>query len=106
MFQFVLGAAGGAPATAKSMIALQDMLPANAFWAAFGIGRHAFPMVVQASLLGGNVRVGLEDNLYVRRGQLGTNADLVAKAAHILDELAFTPMTATEVRAALDLKLQ
>lgn len=106
LFQFVLGAAGGAPAAAKSMIALKDMLPPNAFWAAFGISRHAFPMVAQAALLGGNVRVGLEDNLYVRRGQLGSNADLVAKAAHILGELDFTPMTAAEVRATLDLKLQ
>lgn len=106
LFQFVLGAAGGAPATAQSMLALRNMLPANAMWAAFGIARSAFPMVAQASLLGGHVRVGLEDNLYVRRGQLGTNADLVAKSVRILDDLGFTPMTAAEVRATLDLKLQ
>jgi uncharacterized protein (DUF849 family) len=63
MFQFVLGVAGGAPARPESMIVMRDMLPANAYWAAFGISRHAFPMVAQAALLGGHVRVGLEDNL-------------------------------------------
>lgn len=105
LFQFVLGAVGGAPANTQSMLALRNMLPANAFWAAFGISRHAFPMVAQAALLGGFVRIGLEDNLYVRRGELGSNADLVNKAVHILDEIGFEPMSPAEARSTLGLKL-
>lgn len=104
MFQFVLGVAGGAPATPENMMALRNMLPANAIWAAFGISRHEFPMVAQAALLGGHVRVGLEDNLYLSPGQLATNAQLVEKAAHILDQLGFGVMTAAEARTALGLK--
>ena len=104
LFQFVLGVAGGAPASTESMLALRNMLPRDAFWAAFGISRHEFPMVAQAALLGGNVRVGLEDNLYLTHGQLATNAQLVRKAGVILGELGFGIMTAAEVRDELDLK--
>lgn len=106
LFQFVLGAAGGAPASTESMLALRNMLPQDAVWAAFGISRHAFPMVAQAALLGGHVRVGLEDNLYVRQGQLGTNAQLVERAVHILEGIDCEPMTAAELRAELKLKQQ
>ena len=104
MFQFVLGVAGGAPARPESMIALRNMLPANAYWAAFGISKHEFPMVAQAALLGGHVRVGLEDNLYLAPGEFATNAQLVTKAARILGELGFGTMTAEEARAELDLR--
>jgi uncharacterized protein (DUF849 family) len=98
LFQFVLGVAGGAPATPESMMALRNMLPANAVWAAFGISRHEFPMVAQAALLGGHVRVGLEDSLWLEAGKLATNAELVAKAARILRELGYDIMTPAEVR--------
>jgi uncharacterized protein (DUF849 family) len=104
LFQFVLGAAGGAPATPESMIALRNMLPADAHWAAFGISRHAFPMVAQAALLGGWVRTGLEDNLYLRRGQLATNAQLVEKTVQILDSLDFQPMKPATARRLLSLR--
>lgn len=104
LFQFVLGVAGGAPATTESMMTLRNMLPANAIWASFGISRHEFPMVAQAALLGGHCRVGLEDNLYLWRGTLATNAQLVEKAAHILDQLGFAVMAPAEVRDALGLK--
>jgi uncharacterized protein (DUF849 family) len=104
LFQFVLGVAGGAPASTESMLALRNMLPTGAFWAAFGISRHEFPMVAQAALLGGNVRVGLEDNLYLAHGQLATNAQLVEKAAHILGQLGFGIMSPAQVRDELDLK--
>jgi uncharacterized protein (DUF849 family) len=103
LFQFVLGAAGGAPATAESMMALRNMLPNGSHWAAFGISRHAFPMVAQAALLGGWVRIGLEDNLYLRRGQLATNAQLVEKTVQILDSLDFQPMPAATARRILGL---
>ncbi len=104
LFQFVLGVAGGAPATPESMLTLRNMLPRDAFWAAFGIARHEFPMVAQAALLGGNVRVGLEDNLYLGAGQLATNAQLVEKAARILDQLGFGLMSPGDVRDELGLK--
>jgi uncharacterized protein (DUF849 family) len=103
MFQFVLGVAGGAPATTESMMTLRNMLPQGAYWAAFGISRHEFPMVAQAALLGGHVRVGLEDNLYIGRGEFATNANLVEKAVRILDELGFVVMRPDEARAELGL---
>jgi uncharacterized protein (DUF849 family) len=87
------------------MMVLRNMLPAGSWWAAFGISRHEFPMVAQAALLGGHVRVGLEDNLYVDKGQFATNAQLVAKAARILDELGFGVMAPDEVRDKLGLRL-
>lgn len=104
LFQFVLGVAGGAPALPETMLALRNLLPANAIWAAFGISRHEFPMVAQAALLGGHTRVGLEDNLYLGKGEFATNAQLVAKAATILGELGFGVMRPDEFRAELDLK--
>lgn len=104
LFQFVLGVAGGAPAAPESMLALRNMLPRDAIWASFGISRHEFPMVAQAALLGGHCRVGLEDNLYLGPGELATNAQLVAKAARILDELGFAIMTPAEARAEFGLK--
>lgn len=106
MFQFVLGVAGGAPASPEAMITLRNMIPANSHWAAFGISRHEFPMVAQAALLGGHVRVGLEDNLYLGKGQLATNAQLVEKAARILEELGVELMTPQETREALGLRVQ
>ena len=104
MFQFVLGVAGGAPASAQCMLALRNMLPQGAFWAAFGISRHEFPMVAQAALLGGHIRVGLEDNLYLRPGHLATNAELVGKAVNILDLLGFQVMSAAQLRDELELR--
>lgn len=104
MFQFVLGVGGGAPANAEAMLVLRGMLPANAQWAAFGISRHAFPMVAQAALLGGHVRVGLEDNLYLEKGVFGTNAQLVEKAGRILNELGAEVMTPKQAREALGLR--
>jgi uncharacterized protein (DUF849 family) len=104
LFQFVLGAGGGAPATAESIMAMRSMLPADCHWAAFGISRHAFPMVAQAALLGGHVRVGLEDNLYLRKGVFATNAQLVEKAGRMINDLGSEVMTAREARAALGLR--
>lgn len=104
MFQFVLGVGGGAPATPEAIIAMRGMLPANSVWAAFGISRHEFPMVAQAALLGGHVRVGLEDNLYLARGEFATNEQLVEKAVRILDDLGAAPMTPREGRIELGLR--
>lgn len=104
LFQLCLGIAGGTPATTEAMLALRNALPAGAEWAAFGISRWEFPMVAQAALLGGNVRVGLEDNLYLEVGRLATNGELVTKAIRILELLGVGIMTPAETRVALGLK--
>ena len=81
MFQICLGIAWGQPATPEAMMYMRNLLPAGSPWFAFGISLHQFPMVAQTVLLGGHVRVGLEDNLYLGKGQLApSNAALVEKA--------------------------
>ena len=74
LFQLCLGIPYGAPADVRTMMAMVDLLPADARWAAFAISRLEMPFVAQSLLLGGNVRVGLEDNLYLRRGVFASNA--------------------------------
>lgn len=103
LFQFVLGVATGSPATTEAMLALKTMLPADANWAAFGISHTEMPMVAQAVILGGNVRVGLEDNLYVSKGVLATNGALVSKAKRIVEDLGARVLTPAEAREKLGL---
>lgn len=86
-FQICLGLTYGAPATTKAMMAMMDHLPEGAIWSGFAIGRMEMPMVSQAMMLGGNLRVGLEDNLYLDRGVLASNADLVSRAKEIVERL-------------------
>jgi uncharacterized protein (DUF849 family) len=104
LFQFCLGIDGGAPAQAESMIAMRAMLPANAHWAAFGISQHEMPMAALAVILGGNVRVGLEDNLYLERGVLATNEQLVEKAARIVCDIGARTLTPAQTREKLKLE--
>jgi 3-dehydrocarnitine:acetyl-CoA trimethylamine transferase len=107
LFQICLGIPWGAPATPETMLAMRSNLPAGAIWAGFGIGATQFPMVAQAVLLGGHVRVGLEDNLYLRRGVLApSNAALVERAAAIIDQLGEQPASAQEARSILTLSKQ
>jgi uncharacterized protein (DUF849 family) len=87
LFQLCLGIPWGAPADPRTLLAMRDALPPGAIWGAFGVGRAQLPMVAQAVLLGGNARVGLEDNLYLRRGQLASNAELVAAAVDLIERL-------------------
>ncbi|MBI5111892.1 MAG: 3-keto-5-aminohexanoate cleavage protein [Rhodovulum sp.] len=104
MFQLCLGVPWGAPATPESMLFMRSLLPAGAFWTGFGIGGAQFPMVAQAVLLGGHVRVGLEDNLYVERGVLApSNAALVEKAVRIVRALDAEPASPAEARRILAL---
>jgi len=104
LFQLCLGIPWGAPATPETMLAMRNSLPAGALWAGFGIGPAQFPMVAQAVLLGGHVRVGLEDNLYLRRGvPAPSNAALVERAVTIIDELGEQPASASEARRILEL---
>ena len=103
LFQLCLGIPWGAPASTESMLALKNLLPKDALWSAFGIGPSQFPMVAQAAVLDGNIRVGLEDNLYLEKGKLATNADLVSKAVNLLNLLGKAPMTIQQARAYLQL---
>lgn len=103
LFQICLGIKYGAPATPDAMKAIRDALPKNAVWAAFGIGRHQIPMVAQSVLLGGNVRVGLEDNLYLERGKLATNEQLVERAVTIIELLGSRVLSPAETRKKLAL---
>ena len=94
MFQICLGIAWGQPATSEAMIYMRNLLPPGCTWFAFGISLHQFPMAAQAVLLGGHVRVGLEDNLYLERGKLTpSNAALVAKAVKIIELLGSSVAT-------------
>ena len=103
-FQLCLGIAFGATASPESMLYLRDRLPKDAIWSAFGISRHQFPMVAQAVLLGGHVRVGLEDNIYLGPGELApSNASLVERAAVIVEALGATVATPAEARDILGL---
>jgi uncharacterized protein (DUF849 family) len=105
LFQIVLGVAWGAPATPQAMAYMSTLIPKGAHWASFGIARMQFPMVAQAVLLGGHVRVGLEDNLYIERGVFArNNAELVEKAVRIVRLLGAEVASPDEVRAALGLR--
>jgi uncharacterized protein (DUF849 family) len=104
MYQFVLGVKWAAPADSASMTYMQSLLPPGALWAGFGIGRRQMPMVAQAVLLGGNVRVGLEDNLYLERGVFATNGQLVERASTLIDCLGERVATPDEAREMLNLR--
>jgi uncharacterized protein (DUF849 family) len=102
-YQLCLGIVGNAPATPEAMLAMRDMLPPGAQWSAFGVSRWEMPMVAQAVLAGGNVRVGLEDNLWLTKGVPATNAQLVEKAIGIIESLGARPASPDEARARLKL---
>ena len=103
LFQLCLGIPWGAPADPRTLLAMREALPPEALWSAFGIGREQFPMVAQAVLLGGNVRVGLEDNLYLARGQLASNGELVARAVDLIGRLNRGVASPARARAMLHL---
>ncbi|MDR5798182.1 3-keto-5-aminohexanoate cleavage protein [Caballeronia sp. LZ008] len=105
LFQIVLGVPWGAPATTETLAAFKSMLPHQANWAAFGIGRTEFPMVAQSALLGGHVRVGIEDNLYISKGVLAKdNAQLVDRATELLGLMGFEIASPEQAREMLGLR--
>ena len=87
-------------ASFKNMV---EALPDNCNWAGFGTGAMEMPMVAQAVLLGGNIRVGLEDNLYLERGVFASNAQLVEKACNIVQLMGCSIQTPSEARQTLGL---
>ncbi|WP_144161724.1 3-keto-5-aminohexanoate cleavage protein [Paraburkholderia sp. BCC1885] len=105
LWTFVMGVKYGFAATPETMLYARNFLPQGAAWSAFGIGRAEFPIVAQAWLAGGHVRVGLEDNIYIAKGVLaGSNAALVARARDIVSSLGGEIATAAEAREILGLK--
>ena len=104
LFQICLGIPWGAGADTATMMAMRDALPDGALWAGFGISRMEMPMVAQAVVLGGNVRVGLEDNLYLDKGVLASNGQLVERAVEIVERLGARVLSPQEARAKLGLK--
>lgn len=105
MLQICLGIKWGAPATPETLMFMKNALPHGAAWAAFGISSTEFPIVAQSILLGGHVRVGLEDNLYIEQGVLARdNAQLVEKAAQIIRILGQEVASSDEARDILGLR--
>ena len=102
-FDFVLGSRGSLPATAKNLLYLSETIPPGSTWTVAGIGRWQLPMAALAIVMGGHVRVGLEDNLYYRKGQLATNEQLVARVARIAAEVGRPVAAPEEARQILGL---
>ena len=99
LFQLCLGIPWGAPATPEGMSFMKSLLPEGAPWSGFGISRTEFPMVAQAATLGGHARVGLEDNLYIARGQLANgNGQLVERAVTIIESIGGSVADSAEAR--------
>jgi uncharacterized protein (DUF849 family) len=105
LFQIVMGVRYGFISTPQTLMYAHSLLPKDADWAAFAIGRWEFPMLATAWFLGGHVRVGMEDNVYISKGKLTpSNAALCEKAARILDDMGAELATAKEARAILGLR--
>ncbi len=104
-FQLCMGTKMGVPATPKQAIHLAESLPPGVTWSIFGVGASQFPMVGMGVLLGGHVRVGFEDNLYIKKGVLAkSNAELVKRAAEIIRVLNKEVASVAEAREILSLK--
>ena len=103
MIQLCMGVPWGAPPDINTFMAMVNNLPDSWTFSAFSLGRRQFEYVALAAIAGGNVRVGLEDNLYLARGRLATNAELVTRAVEILAGIGYGIKGPDEVRA--DLKL-
>ncbi|MFP3557896.1 3-keto-5-aminohexanoate cleavage protein [Paraburkholderia sp. SIMBA_049] len=104
LWTFVTGVKYGFAASPETLLYARGLLPPGAIWSAFGVGRFEFPMVAQAWLAGGHVRVGFEDNLYIGKGVLAeSNAQLVARAKEIVTMLGGEVATSREARDMLGL---
>jgi uncharacterized protein (DUF849 family) len=105
LIQLCTGIPYGAPDDLSTLLAMVNRLPPGAIFSAFSIGRMQIPFVAMAALAGGNVRVGLEDNLYLSRGRLASNGELVERAVHILEGMNARVLGPDEVREELRLKV-
>jgi len=106
-FDLVLGVNGGISAEARDLVFMAESIPAGSTWTACGIGRAQFPVAAMAIIMGGHVRVGFEDNIYLEKGLLaGSNGELVAKAARLAKELGRQVASPAEAREILGLQEQ
>jgi uncharacterized protein (DUF849 family) len=105
LIQLCTGIPYGAPDDLSTLLAMINRLPPGAIFSTFSIGRMQIPFVAMAALAGGNVRVGLEDNLYLSRGRLASNGELVERAVHILEGMNARVLGPDEVREKLRLKV-
>ncbi len=104
-FQFVLGAPGGAPATPKTLVHMVESIPQGSTWSSIGIGAGHVPVLLTTLALGGHVRVGLEDNIYYRRGVLArSNAQLVERVVRLAGEVGRPVATPQDARRILSLR--
>ena len=104
MFQLCLGIPHASPATPEILTVMKNLLPENANWSAFGISRFEFSIVAQAASQNGNCRVGLEDNLYLNKGEFATNLQLVERAVRIIREVGREPASAAQAAQRLGIK--
>ncbi len=103
LVQLCMGVPWGAPDDLNTLMAMVNAVPTDWTWSAFSLGRHQMPYVAAAVLAGGNVRVGLEDNLFLDKGVLATNAQLVERAVAIIERLGARVLGPAEVRDRLGL---
>ena len=104
LVQLCMGIPWGAPNDLNTFLAMVNNVPQDWTWSAFSLGRNQMPYVAASVIAGGNVRVGLEDNLMISKGTLATNKDLVERAVEIVQNLGAKILTPNEVRKKLNLK--
>ncbi|MEO1750040.1 MAG: 3-keto-5-aminohexanoate cleavage protein [Pseudomonadota bacterium] len=104
LVQFCMGIPWGAPDDLNTFMAMVNNVPDDWTWSAFSIGRNQMPYVAASVLAGGNVRIGLEDNLWLKKGVLATNAQLVDSAVNIIEAMGAKVMTPARVRQKLNLQ--
>ncbi len=103
-FDFVLGVPGACPADVRNLVRMADSIPSDATWTVAGIGKHEFEMAAIAIAIGGNVRVGLEDNIYISKGVLAkSNAELVENVVKIAKSIGREIATPDEARRILNI---
>jgi 3-keto-5-aminohexanoate cleavage enzyme len=102
-FDFVMGLKGAIPATIEHLVHMKNSIPADATWSVAGIGSAELPMNVHAMLMGGHVRVGLEDNIYLEKGVLATNVQLVERMVRLANTFGRQIASPEEARRILNL---
>lgn len=106
-YSFIMGVLGGIPGTTKNLINQADSIPPQAFWQVIGIRLNQWPLIAAAITMGGNIRVGLEDNFYLKESHTATsNGELVEKAARMVHDIGREVATIAEAREILDLPLK
>ncbi len=102
-FQICLGVLGAAMGTVENLIHMRNLLPGDATWSAFAVGKNHLPVLYTTVALDGHIRVGLEDNVYYSKGRLSSNVELVERAVRIVKEAGKVPATPDEAREILNL---